>query len=149
MLNASLHNLRYWRGQLSRGMLFLIVALAVVAMLLPVGDVVWHGLPALSWDFITTNPSDAGRSGGIASILASTGLIVSVSLVTAVPVAFGTALLLSEYLPPTALATSLIRGSLDILAGVPSVVFGLFGLALLCRQFGLGYSILAGGRMFP
>jgi phosphate transport system permease protein len=54
-------------------------------------------------------------------------------------------LLLAEYLAPRSLTAACIRGSLDILAGVPSVVFGLFGLSLLCRYFGLGYSILAGG----
>jgi len=122
-----------------------VVLIAVVAMLMPLADIIWHGIPALSWEFLSTNPSDAGRSGGIASILVSTALIVSVSLAAAVPLAFGTALLLSEYLPSHSLAASFVRGSLDILAGVPSVVFGLFGLALLCRQFGLGYSILAGG----
>lgn len=122
-----------------------LVLLAIVAMLMPLADIVIHGLPALSWEFISENPSDAGRSGGIASILVSTALIVGVSLAAAVPLAFGTALFLSEYLSPTSWATSLIRGSLDILAGVPSVVFGLFGLALLCRYLELGYSILAGG----
>ena len=122
-----------------------LVLLAVMAMLMPLADIVIHGLPAISWEFISENPSDAGRSGGIASILVSTALIVGVSLAAAVPLAFGTALLLSEYLSPTSIAASFIRGSLDILAGVPSVVFGLFGLALLCRYLELGYSILAGG----
>jgi len=122
-----------------------LVLLAVMAMLMPLADIVIHGLPAISWEFSSENPSDAGRSGGIASILVSTALIVGVSRAAAVPLAFGTALLLSEYLSPTSIAASFIRGSLDILAGVPSVVFGLFGLALLCRYLELGYSILAGG----
>jgi len=117
----------------------------VIVMLLPVIDIIIHGLPVLSWEFLTENPSSAGREGGIASILVSTSLIVGVSLFAAVPVAFGTALVLSEYVSPTSTLASLIRGSLDVLAGVPSVVFGLFGLALLCRELGLGYSILAGG----
>lgn len=130
---------------LPRGMLYGVVALAVLAMLMPVWDIAVNGVKALSWEFLTENPSDAGRKGGIASILVSTALIVGVSLAAAVPLAFGTALLLAEYLPPESRLTSVIRGSLDILAGVPSVVFGLFGLALLCRQLGLGYSILAGG----
>jgi phosphate transport system permease protein len=128
-----------------RWVLYALVLLAAVAMLMPLADIVLHGVPALSWEFITENPADAGRSGGIASILVSTALIVGVSVAAAVPLAFGTALLLSEYLSPASLATSFIRGSLDILAGVPSVVFGLFGLALLCRYLELGYSILAGG----
>jgi phosphate transport system permease protein len=123
----------------------LFIGCIVIIMLLPVIDIVINGLPVLSWQFLTENPSNAGREGGIASILVSTTLIVGVSLVAAVPIAFGTALLLSEYVSSASTLASLIRSSLDILAGVPSVVFGLFGLALLCRELGLGYSILAGG----
>ncbi|QNA87267.1 ABC transporter permease subunit [Massilia sp. Dwa41.01b] len=130
---------------LPRAALWLVVAAVAAAMLMPVIDIVIHGLPVLSWEFITENPRDAGRSGGIASVLVSTALITGVSLAAAVPVAFGTAVLLSEYVPADGLLASLIRGSLDVLAGVPSVVFGLFGLTLLCRQLGLGYSIVAGG----
>lgn len=139
------HKLGRAAALLPRVVLYAIVLLAVLAMLLPIWDIALHGIPALSWEFLTENPRDAGRGGGIASILVSTGLIVGVSLAAAVPLAFGTALLLAEYLPQESNATAFIRGSLDILAGVPSVVFGLFGLALLCRQLGLGYSILAGG----
>lgn len=138
MPNANTFKLRHWP-------LYALVLLASAAMLMPLADIAIHGLPALSWEFLSENPSDAGRAGGIASILVSTALIVGVSLAAAVPLAFGTALLLSEYLSPTSLATSFIRGSLDILAGVPSVVFGLFGLAMLCRYLDLGYSIMAGG----
>lgn len=144
MQNANA-KLRMAASLLPRGILYGVVALAALAMLMPIWDIAVNGLPALSWEFLTENPSDAGRKGGIASILVSTALIVGVSLVAAVPLAFGTALLLAEYLPPESNPTAFIRGSLDILAGVPSVVFGLFGLALLCRQLGLGYSILAGG----
>lgn len=139
------HNLGRAAALLPRAALYAVVLVAVLAMLLPIWDIALHGIPALSWEFLTENPRDAGRRGGIASILVSTGLIVGVSLAAAVPLAFGTALLLAEYLPQESNATAFIRGSLDILAGVPSVVFGLFGLALLCRQLGLGYSILAGG----
>jgi phosphate transport system permease protein len=145
MPNVTMLKPRSWLPHLPRMILYAVVLLAVIAMLMPLADIAFHGFPALSWAFLTDNPTDAGRGGGIASILVSTAMIVGVSLAAAVPLAFGTALLLSEYLSPTSLATSFIRGSLDILAGVPSVVFGLFGLALLCRQLGLGYSILAGG----
>lgn len=145
MPNANTHKLRSALARLPSLGLYAMVSLTVLAMLMPLGDIVYNGLPAISWQFLTENPADAGRGGGIASVVVSTGLIVSVSLAAAVPLAFGTALVLSEYLPSHSPAASFVRGSLDILAGVPSVVFGLFGFALLCRQFDLGYSILAGG----
>jgi phosphate transport system permease protein len=145
MPNAVPFSPRRWLMHVPSLVLYAAVLLAALAMLMPLADIALHGLPALSWEFLTENPADAGRSGGIASILVSTAMIVGVSLAAAIPLAFGTALLLSEYLAPQSLTASLVRGSLDILAGVPSVVFGLFGLTLLCRQFGLGYSILSGG----
>lgn len=132
-------------GRLPALVFHLLVGGAALAMLLPVFDIVLHGVPALSWEFLSSEPRNAGRAGGIAPILVSTALIVAVSLAAAVPLAFGTAVLLAEYLPAQSPAATLVRGSLDILAGVPSVVFGLFGLALLCRHLELGYSILAGG----
>ncbi len=114
-------------------------------LLLPVLEIVAHGYKKISLDFILTNPTDSGRSGGIKSILVSTSLIVSVSLTTAVPLAFFTAVLLTEYLHYTSKFAIAVRASLDILAGVPSVVFGLFGLAFFCRTLEMGYSIQAGG----
>ncbi len=145
MPNVKLPNRRQLLGRVPRLMFDFAILVTVIILLLPFLDVVYHGLPALSWEFVTTSPQNAGRAGGIAPILVSTALIVGVSLVAAIPLAFGTSLLLSEYLLPTSIWASIIRSSLDILAGVPSVVFGLFGLSLLCRQLGLGYSILAGG----
>jgi phosphate transport system permease protein len=118
---------------------------AAVILMLPMADVLLKGLPILSLEFLLENPGNSGRSGGIASILVSTALIVGISLAAALPLAFGTAILLSEYLPQQSIFASMVRGSLDILAGVPSIIFGLFGLAFFCRQLGLGYSILAGG----
>lgn len=119
--------------------------LAVIALLLPVMHIVVHGLPMLSLDFITKPPEDAGRSGGIGSILVSTSIIVSISLAVALPLALATALVMSDYMPRSKILLPVMRGSLDILAGVPSVVFGLFGLAFFCRQLELGYSLMAGG----
>ena len=67
------------------------------------------------------------------------------ALVVAVPLGVGTALLLSEFSRRGTASGRLVRRSLDVLAGMPSIVFGLFGYALFCRALGLGFSILAGG----
>ena len=66
-------------------------------------------------------------------------------MVVAMPIGLGTALFLSEYTQHDRGVGRLIRGSLDVLAGVPSIVFGLFGNALFCQTLGLGFSILSGG----
>lgn len=122
------------------------VACLVVGVLLwLLGDLIWHGIGQLSWVFLTTAPQKAGRVGGIAPILVSTALIVGVCLTTAIPLGVGTAVLLVEFSPQQGLFGRLVRLSLDILAGVPSIVFGLFGNAFFSKTLGLGFSILAGG----
>lgn len=126
--------------------LLLALALSTAAVLAwPLMSVVVHGIDVLAIDFLLSAPRDAGRSGGVGPILVSTSLITMISLAVALPLAFSAAVVLGEVLAPQGLAATVVRGSLDVLAGVPSVVFGLFGLSLFCRTLGLGYSIAAGG----
>lgn len=109
------------------------------------GDLAWHGLAQIDWAFLTSPPRDAGRAGGIGPILVSTGLILAVCLAVSVPLGVGTALFLSEYTTAESPFGRAVGRSLDVLAGVPSIVFGLFGNALFCIYLGLGFSILSGG----
>ncbi|MDE5081966.1 MAG: phosphate ABC transporter permease PstA [Trichodesmium sp. St18_bin1] len=109
------------------------------------GHLIWHGSSHLSWEFLTTDPENSGREGGIASILFSTALILGVCLGVALPLGLGTAILLAEFTASNNLFSRLVRRSLDMLAGVPSIVFGLFGNAFFCVTLGLGFSILSGG----
>ncbi|MFO1040660.1 MAG: phosphate ABC transporter permease PstA [Planctomycetaceae bacterium] len=95
--------------------------------------------------FLTAAPERAGRGGGIGPILISTGLILSVCMTVALPIGLGTAIGLSEFLPVNSRFGRLVRRSLDVLAGVPSIVFGLFGNAFFCRFLGLKFSIASGG----
>ena len=116
---------------------------AVFAWLL--ADLVRHGASRLSWQFLVQVPRHAGRAGGIGPILLSTAMIIGVCLVVSIPIGVGTAILLAEYTTDRQPFGRRVRRSLDILAGVPSIVFGLFGNALFCRAFGMGFSILSGG----
>ena len=109
------------------------------------GDIVWSGAGQLSWSFLSEAPRNAGRAGGIGPILVSTCLLLGVCLAVSLPVGLGTAILLAEYSTPQSLFGRLVRRSLDTLAGVPSIVFGLFGNAFFCIFLGLGFSILSGG----
>lgn len=109
------------------------------------GDLVLGGAGQLSWSFLTEGPRDAGRGGGILTILVSTLLILLICLAVSLPVGVGSAILLSEFAPPGSLFGRLVRRSLDVLAGIPSIVFGLFGNAFFSVTLGLGFSILSGG----
>ena len=109
------------------------------------GDLIWHGAPHLSWEFLTSPPLDAGRQGGISSILASTGLILLVCMTVALPIGLGSATFLAEFTSDGQPFALFIRRSLDVLAGVPSIVFGLFGNVFFSNILGMGFSILSGG----
>lgn len=96
-------------------------------------------------EFLTQAPRDAGREGGIFPVLVSTILLLAVCMTVALPLGLATAILLSEFLPPHHRFGRLVQRSLDVLAAVPSIVFGLFGNAVFCQWLGLRFSILAGG----
>lgn len=127
------------------GLVSVAVASVVALFAWIVGDVLRHGVPELSWAFLVEAPRDAGRAGGIGPILVSTGLILAVCLAAVIPIGLATAVLLSEFTRRQGWFPGLVRRSLDILAGVPSIVFGLFGNAFFALWLGLGFSILAGG----
>ncbi len=116
---------------------------AVFAWIL--ADLVRHGLGQISWTFLVEAPASAGRAGGIGPILVSTALILGVCLGVSVPLGVATAVLLAELTPPGSLFGHWVRRSLDVLAGVPSIVFGLFGNAFFCVYLRMGFSILSGG----
>lgn len=109
------------------------------------GDILWHGAAQLSWEFLLQAPEDAGRAGGIGPILVSTLLILGVCLAVSVPIGVGTAILLADLSATETLFSHWVRRSLDVLAGVPSIVFGLFGNVFFAKTLGLGFSILSGG----
>ncbi|NKB81796.1 MAG: phosphate ABC transporter permease PstA [Nitrospirales bacterium] len=112
---------------------------------LVVGDVVWHGLAGVSWEFLSTAPRDAGRAGGIIPILISTGLLLSICLVVAIPIGLGAAIFLAECTSEHHAFGRVVRISLDVLTAVPSIVFGLFGYAFFSHMLGMGFSLVSGG----
>ena len=108
-------------------------------------DLVRHGYERLDWAFLTTEPRSSGRKGGIYPILVSTVAILAIAIAVALPLGLATAVLLVEFLPANHRMASVISLSLDVLAGIPSIVFGLFGNVLFSVWLGLGFSILSGG----
>jgi len=127
------------------GVIHAAVAVVVATFVWLLGSMLVRGARHVSWEFLTTDPLRAGRAGGIAPILMSTFAVLAVCMAVAVPVGLGTAVLLSEFTDKASRFGHLVRRSLDVLAGVPSIVFGLFGNAFFCKVLGLGFSILSGG----
>ena len=108
-------------------------------------DIGVRGLTHVSYAFLTEAVEDAGRAGGIGPILISTMLLLGVTLFIAIPLSLGTAIELTEMIEQNSWFSRNLRRFLDVLAGVPSIVFGLFGNALFVITLELGYSILSGG----
>lgn len=122
-------------------------AAAIVAgvFLWILGDLIRLGAMNVSWSFLLDAPRDAGRSGGIGPMLVSTLLILGVCLATSMPIGIATAILLAEFSRGDGWMGRIVRSSLDVLASVPSIVFGLFGNAFFSLYLGLGFSLAAGG----
>ncbi|HLA39100.1 MAG TPA: phosphate ABC transporter permease PstA [Candidatus Glassbacteria bacterium] len=119
--------------------------LIVFMVLWIVGDLTHQGISHLSWDFLVSAPANAGRSGGIGPILVATMLIIGVTLAAALPLGLAVAVWLAEFNRRGNALGNSVRLSLDVLAGIPSIVFGLFGNAFFSVYLGLGFSILSGG----
>jgi phosphate transport system permease protein len=123
-----------------------ITATAIIVVLILVillQDIVIHGLPALSWEFLTQSPKDLGRAGGIFPAIIGTLYLVFGAILFALPLGMGAAIYLIEYTRESSL-TRIIRTTVDLLNGTPSIVFGLFGLAFLVYFLNFGISLIAG-----
>jgi phosphate transport system permease protein len=102
------------------------------------------GLPQVSLSFLVQEPQDMGRGGGIFSTIVATLYITLVAIILATPLGVGTAIYLTEYTKESRI-TQVIRFGAECLAGVPSIILGLFGFVLFVMKLGLGWSVLSGG----
>ncbi len=107
-------------------------------------DIFSKGYSALSWDFLFSFPREGMTKGGIFPAIVGTVLLTFITTIFAVPFGVACAVYLNEYAQPT-LLTSIIRASIRNLAGIPSIIFGLFGLALFVQGLGLGTSVWSAG----
>lgn len=105
--------------------------------------IAYNGIHVLSWEFITQPPIEAMTKGGIFPVIVGTILLTALCMIVVIPIGVTTAIFLAEYSKPGLLLKTVMM-SIYTLAGVPSVVFGLFGLAVFVVAFNFGMSLLAG-----
>jgi phosphate transport system permease protein len=105
--------------------------------------VAYYGLQVLSWEFITQPPAEAMTQGGIFPVIMGTVLLTMLCMIFVIPIGVTTAIFLAEYSKPGFMLTAVMM-SMYTLAGVPSVVFGLFGLGIFVVALNFGMSLLAG-----
>jgi phosphate transport system permease protein len=118
--------------------------ITLLLLIVIIGYVLIQGLPGINWEFLSTNPKGGlSGEGGILSTVVSTLYLIGITLVLLVPIGIGSAVYLSEYAPNNRL-TRIIRYGIETLAGIPSIIFGLFGYALFVTVLSFNFSILSG-----
>jgi phosphate transport system permease protein len=126
------------------GWIWAAAILTMALLVLIIGIIMLRGLPSVSWQFLTGTPEDLGREGGILPTILGTVVLGVVALLIATPLGVGSAIYLTEY-TYTSRLTRAIRFGTESLAGVPSIIFGLFGFIFFVNYLQMGWSILAGG----
>lgn len=133
--------------RLSENIAFALLKASAFIVVLPVVLVVYFlvskGHSAISWQFLTTMPSHGMRQGGILSPIVGTLYLVGLTIAISLPLGLLSAIYLSEYARPNAF-TRLVRLAIVNLAGVPSIVYGLFGYGIFVLLLSIGESLLAG-----
>ena len=119
-------------------------AATVLILLYIIGTIAYRGIGVIDISFILDSPRMSGAEGGIFPAITGTLCLVAVAILTAGPVGVGAAVYLTEYAPDNAV-THIITFGVECLAGIPSIVIGLFGYAFLVVYLGFGFSILSGG----
>lgn len=120
--------------------IFIVLILAGI-----IGYVLFRGASSLSLEFILQPPSRAGRLGGISTTIVGTVYLTLLALLAAVPVGVGSAIYLEEYAHSRSRFAKLVNLTAETLAGIPSIVFGLFGFVFFVIFLGMGWSVLSGG----
>jgi len=133
--------------KLAQKIAFIILLLATILVIVPVGMIVViivvKGAPAINWEFLLAMPSKGMRAGGIFPAIVGTIYLVAATILFAIPVGVFSAIYLVEYAREN-LLTRMVKLAIINLAGVPSIVYGLFGLGLFVIFLGFGPSIIAG-----
>lgn len=130
---------RDWVSFFFTGLTGLATALILTILVIILGNITWMGWEALSWRFVLAGTEqdmfDVNKAGVMPMIVGTTARVILMTIFV-IPVGVTTAVYLTEYAQPTSLTTRIIRGAVNNLAGVPSIVFGLFGLGFFISFVG-------------
>jgi phosphate transport system permease protein len=125
------------------GLMWVLAAITFAVLVFILAYILVHGLPHVTWSFLTESPASMGREGGIFPMVLGTLYVAGLAVLVAAPIGVATAVYLTEYTREGWL-TAVIRFGADCLAGVPSIIFGLFGFVFFAITLGMGLSVLSG-----
>ena len=129
--------------QILRGLIYLAAGIAIALLVGIMGYVFVRGIPQINWTFLSTVQSSLKGTFGILGNIINTLYIIVITLLIAAPVGIGSAIYLNEYAKPGRLVRT-IEFTTEILSGIPSIIFGLFGMVFFGATLKLGYSVLTG-----
>ena len=128
---------------LLRFLIYLCAGCSVLLLVGLIGYVLFRGIGAVNWEFLTSVTSVLKGTVGIAGNILNTVIIILITMLIATPIGVGSAIYLNEYAKPGKVVT-LIEFATETLSGIPSIIFGLFGMMFFGEKLGLGYSLLTG-----
>ena len=134
---------RRLRGNIAVAIFFLSTLIGITTLIALIADVLVDGIPWLDWDFLSTYPSRRPEDAGLRSALFGTIWVAGLTALFTFPIGTATAIYLEEYAPRNKL-TQIIELNIANLAGVPSIVYGLLGLAVFVSFLSLGRVVIAG-----
>jgi phosphate transport system permease protein len=135
---------RYLTQKIAKVVIWIGALSTIAVMVLILFQILKEGLPVLHLRFFLDSPKEMGREGGIFPTIIGTFALTAVAIFFATPLGVGTAIFLREYTGESRIS-HLIRFGTDCLAGVPSIIFGLFGFVFFVIYLNMGWSILSGG----
>ena len=124
------------QGYFPRGLTLAATIIVILMLVVILGNVIFGGIGTISWEFLSQAPEQGLEAGGIFPAIIGTVFLVILMVITGVPIGVMTAVYLQEYTSPDSKITRLIRIAINNLAGVPSIVFGLFGLGFFIGFIG-------------
>jgi len=139
-----LNRTRYLTQGIAKLIIWIAALSTIGVMILILFQILKEGLPAINFSFLLESPRNMGREGGIFTTIIGTGALTVVAIIVGAPLGVGTAVFLREYTRESK-TSRVIRFGTDCLAGVPSIIFGLFGFVFFVIRLNMGWSILSGG----
>lgn len=144
MPTASIYDKKFRASDmLIHGIIYFCASISIIVLAVIVGYVSFRGISAVNWSFLTNVPSTIKGTFGIAGNIVNTLYIIILTLIIAIPLGVGAAIYLNEYARPGKIVR-LIEFTTETLAGIPSIIFGLFGYVFFGTTLKLGYSVLTG-----
>ena len=143
-MKKNLKTIKATKNAVFYGVIGLLAAITLAALIIIIGYILINGMSHINIEFLTQEPRKMGKEGGIFSVIIGTLLVTGVGVLIATPIGIAAAIYFTEYSKEGRWVT-IIRFFTEILAGIPSIIFGLFGFAFFVVFLGMGWSVISGG----